>query len=83
MQKIIDNIKLVYKYGYAQLYGEERAGWIIRFTLLSLALGVLNDYNLLHIYFGFISLALKSIGTSGSSLYGASCGVHQIVLAFS
>ena len=27
---------------YAQLYGEERAGWIIRFTLLSLALGVLN-----------------------------------------
>lgn len=42
VQKIIDNIKLVYKYGYAQLYGEERAGWIIRFTLLSLALGVLN-----------------------------------------
>lgn len=42
IQKGVDSIKLVYKYGYAQLYGGERAGWLIKFTLVALVLGLLN-----------------------------------------
>ena len=42
MEKIIDDIKLVYKYGYAQLYGSSRAVWLLRFTLIALLLGILN-----------------------------------------
>ena len=42
LKKIIDDVKLVYKYGYAQLYGSSRAVWLLRFTLIALVLGVLN-----------------------------------------
>lgn len=42
VQKILDDVKLVYKYGYAQLYGGSRASWLMKFTLIALALGILN-----------------------------------------
>lgn len=42
LQKIIESIKLVNKYGYEQLYGVSRANWILKFTLIALLLGVLN-----------------------------------------
>ena len=42
VQKILDEVKLVYKYGYAQLYGGTRASWLMKFTLIALALGILN-----------------------------------------
>ena len=42
VQKILDEVKLVYKYGYAQLYGGTRASWLMKFTLIALVLGILN-----------------------------------------
>ena len=35
-------IKMVYKYGYAQLYGDTRAKWLLGFTLIAGILSVIN-----------------------------------------
>lgn len=35
-------IKMVYKYGYAQLYGDTRAKWLLGFTLMAGILSVIN-----------------------------------------
>lgn len=35
-------IKMVYKYGYAQLYGDTRAKWLLGFTLVAGILGAIN-----------------------------------------
>lgn len=35
-------IKMVYKYGYAQLYGDTRARWLLGFTLIAGILSVIN-----------------------------------------
>ena len=42
IQTIIDNIKLVYHYGYIQLYGKLRARWLIRFTIIAAILSLIN-----------------------------------------
>lgn len=42
-RKIIgEYIKMVYKYGYAQLYGDTRAKWLLGFTLIAGILSVIN-----------------------------------------
>lgn len=42
IEKIRSSVKLVYSYGYAQLYGGTRAGWLLKFTLLAVILTLLN-----------------------------------------
>lgn len=42
IQKIKALIKLVYSYGYIQLYGRMRAEWLIKFTLVAAVLSFLN-----------------------------------------
>lgn len=42
IQKIKSLIKLVYSYGYIQLYGRSRAKWLLRFTLIAAVLSLLN-----------------------------------------
>ena len=39
---IREYIKMVYKYGYAQLYGDTRAKWLLGFTLIAGILSVIN-----------------------------------------
>ena len=39
---IWEYIKMVYKYGYAQLYGDTRAKWLLGFTLIAGILSVIN-----------------------------------------
>ena len=38
-EKIVHYAQGTYTYGYATLYGEERAAWIIKFTVLALMFG--------------------------------------------
>ena len=42
IQTIISNVKLVYHYGYIQLYGKLRAKWLIRFTVIAAILSFIN-----------------------------------------
>lgn len=42
IQTVVSNIKLVYQYGYAQLYGRARADWLIRFTVIAVILSLVN-----------------------------------------
>ena len=41
-EKMKSSVKQVYSYGYAQLYGGMRAGWLLKFTLLAVILTLLN-----------------------------------------
>ena len=41
-EKIKSFVKLTYSYGYVQLYGVMRAGWLIKFTLLAVILTLIN-----------------------------------------
>lgn len=41
-KNIGEYIKMVYKYGYAQLYGDTRAKWLLGFTLIAGILSVIN-----------------------------------------
>lgn len=58
----------LYSYGYATLYGEERADWILRFTALAAGIGVvccliaLSIHRKIKIFFeGYLGLTLASI----------------------
>ena len=42
IQTVWDNIKAVYRYGYAQLYRGNRANWLIGFTLAAVLLSIIN-----------------------------------------
>lgn len=39
---VIRSLKLVYQYGYVQLYGRSRAGWLLRFTIIAAILTLVN-----------------------------------------
>lgn len=39
---VIRCLKLVYQYGYVQLYGRSRAGWLLRFTIIAAILTLVN-----------------------------------------
>ena len=39
---VIRSLKLVYQYGYLQLYGRSRAGWLLRFTIIAAILTLVN-----------------------------------------
>lgn len=39
---VIRNLKRVYQYGYVQLYGRARAGWLLRFTIIAAILTLVN-----------------------------------------
>lgn len=41
-QLVIHNLKLLYQYGYKQLYGADRAEWLIRFTVIATLLSLIN-----------------------------------------
>ena len=42
IKKMIDNVNRTKQYGYVQLYGRMRAGWILGFTLLAMVITILN-----------------------------------------
>ena len=42
IQTVWDNIKAVYRYGYAQLYRGNRANWLIGFTLAAVLPSIIN-----------------------------------------
>ena len=42
IKKMIDNVNRTKQYGYVQLYGRMRAGWILGFTLLAVVITILN-----------------------------------------
>ena len=39
---VIRSLKLVYQYGYVQLYGRSRAGWLLRFSIIAAILTLVN-----------------------------------------
>lgn len=42
IKNVMDNVKRTEQYGYVQLYGRMRAGWILKFTLLATIISILN-----------------------------------------
>lgn len=42
INKVADSVKRTNQYGYVQLYGKMRAGWILRFTVLAAVITILN-----------------------------------------